>query len=224
MAIVNFLQRHLKAISRVLLESSLDIKEIGSNEDAEQPELIYKKSDSSGYLHIPTIEWLQSYISGKSGSKIVGVYEDNFSKLEGNVDLQNVIKQIDTLFATPYEEDDYVFTCNEPSLDDLTFTFHKNGNLVYCKLPFTITEALTNNTFIRFDPPSGGAWQAKYAPTSIFAFYTEVVETVSGNYYWLSVQVRPTYIIMRRVGSDFISAGEILSWARGAPFISYVLG
>jgi hypothetical protein len=56
MAIINFLQRHCKALTRALIESSLDIKEVGANEEAVQPELIYKLSDSSGYLHVPTLE------------------------------------------------------------------------------------------------------------------------------------------------------------------------
>lgn len=95
MAIVNFLQRHLKALTRVLVESSLDIKEIGVCEDAVQPEAVYKRSDSSGYIHFAAIEWLQSFVDNKGGARLIGVEDDSFNIITGDQSLQAVIKDID---------------------------------------------------------------------------------------------------------------------------------
>lgn len=99
MAIVNFLQRHCKALTRALLESSLDIKELGGNEDASKPELIYKLSDSSGYRHFAALEWLNAQLSTNAGAKEIGVWDDTFAVLSGAGTVQEKLKELDTFLT-----------------------------------------------------------------------------------------------------------------------------
>ncbi len=135
MSIRESLQRILKGLTRAAVESALDIKELGVVEDAQQPEVVLKKSDASGYYHLPLAEWLSSYIDSKGGSRLIGLEDDAFSLLTGDCDIQTAIKAIDTYLAGLITEDTIVWTsANISGGDEQSFSISKHGKLVTMNL------------------------------------------------------------------------------------------
>jgi len=93
------LQKHLRGTSRALVEGALEEFEIGLNNDTNFEELI-TLVPGTGFIHYISEERLDGFQNGLSGASLVGVEDDSFGTINGDVDLQTTLKSVDDAFNT----------------------------------------------------------------------------------------------------------------------------